>query len=34
MEDNVHIVGMMFKAKADSALSITYADEGSRDVCG
>jgi len=34
MQDNVHIVGMMFRAKADAALSITFADEGARDVCG
>ncbi len=34
MENNVTIVGMMFRAKADAALSITYADEGARDVCG
>ncbi len=34
MENKVHIVGMMFRAKADAALSITYADEGARDVCG
>ncbi|HQC00082.1 MAG TPA: PAS domain-containing protein, partial [Methanospirillum sp.] len=34
MEYNVNVVGMMFRANVDTALSITYADGGARDVCG
>lgn len=34
MGEHANIVGMMFRCNADAALSITYADEGARIVCG
>lgn len=34
MEEHTNIVGMMFRCKADAALSITHADDGSRKVTG
>lgn len=34
MGEQANIAGMCFKCRADAALTITYADEGARTVCG